>query len=236
MSGSSAIARIRSVSLRPLVTTPVLVLVALSIALCAIFLQLGDEVHEGDTTSTDQSILRRIDAETATVPVAVANTTSLPGAEIVVGGVGVALALTFLLRRQLLDALFITGAVGGYAALTFIVKDVVQRERPIAFFRIPESGYSFPSGHTLGTTCLAVAVGYFIWHSRWNVRTKVAGTVALTILVTVVGGSRLVLGVHYPADVLGGLLLGGAWMSILIAARTVAERWQSAHNRTPSRS
>jgi membrane-associated phospholipid phosphatase len=165
MSGSSAIARVRNVSLRPLVTTPVLVLVTLSIALGAIFLQLGDEVHDGDTRSTDQSVLRRIDAGTAAVPVTVANTVSFPGAEIAVGGIGLALVFTFLLRRQMLDALFIAGTVGGYAVLTFIAKDVVQRERPIAFFRIPESGYSFPSGHTLGATCLAMAVGYFVWRS-----------------------------------------------------------------------
>src|SRR5947209_3450048 len=204
MSGSSAIARVRNVSLRPLVTTPVLVLIALSIALGANFLQLGDEVHDGDTTSTDQSVLRRIDAETAAVPVTVANTVSLPGAEIAVGGIGVALMLTSLLRRQMLDALFVAGTVGGYAALTFIAKDVVQRERPIAFFRIPESGYSFPSGHTLGATCLAMAVGYFVWRSRWSTAKKMAGTVALAVLVVLIGASRLVLGVHYPADVLGG--------------------------------
>jgi membrane-associated phospholipid phosphatase len=63
-----------------------------------------------------------------------------------------------------------------------------------------------------------------------------AGTVALAVLVTLIGASRLVLGVHYPADVLGGLLLGGAWMSILIAARTVAEQLRNAQNLAPSHS
>lgn len=221
--------------LRALITAPLLVLLAVSLFLGALGLHLGDEVHEGDTRTADQSALRTIDHDTAAIPVTVANSASLPGAEIVVGGIGLVATAALLLHRRVLDALFVAGAIGGYAMLTFAVKHLVQRERPVAFFRVPESGYSFPSGHTLGATCLAVAAGYFLWRSRWPIATKAALTVMLVAVVTLVASSRLVLGVHYPTDVLGGMLLGGAWMTALVAARYVIERWRLTRPLVPAR-
>jgi undecaprenyl-diphosphatase len=217
-------------ALRSLVTAPLVALIATSLLLGGLFFHLGDEVREGDTLAADRSALHAIDTDTASVPVTVANDASLPGAEIVVGAAGLALAAAFFLRRRVVDALFVAASVGGYAALTFVVKQLVHRERPVAFFRVPESGYSFPSGHTLGATCLAAVLGYLLWRSRWHTGAKIALTVVLAAVVALVGASRLMLGVHYPTDVLGGMLLGGAWMAALIAARYAVERarWRTA--------
>jgi membrane-associated phospholipid phosphatase len=226
----SSLSRLGVGTPRTLLTAPLAVLIATSLFLGALFLHLGDEVREGETLAADRSALHTIDANTASVPVAVANDASLPGAEVVVGAVGLALTAAFLLRRRVVDALFIAASIGGYAALTLVVKHVVQRQRPVAFFRVPESGYSFPSGHTFGATCLAAAVGYLLWRSRWHIGAKAALTAMLVAMVALVGASRLVLGVHYPTDVLGGLLLGGAWMAALVAARYAVERarWRTA--------
>jgi undecaprenyl-diphosphatase len=224
---SSTVSRVGG-PFRALLTAPVLSLLATSLVLGVLFLHLGDEVHEGDTLAADRIALQTIDRQTASVPVAVANDVSLPGAEMTVGGIGLILAVVLLLRRRVLDALFVTASIGGYAALTVLVKHLVQRQRPVSFFRVPESGYSFPSGHTLGATCIAVAAGYFLWRSGWGSGAKVTLTLALVAAVALVAGSRLVLGVHYPTDVLGGVLLGGAWMAALVAARCAVERWRGA--------
>ncbi len=213
-------------TLRTIFTAPLLALLGLSLLLGALFVHLGDEVRERDTLATDQSILRTIDRATASVPVGVANAASFPGAEVVVGTVGLLLCGATFLRRRWLDALFVAAAIGGYVVLTYGVKLVVHRERPLAFFRVPESGYSFPSGHTLGATCLAVALGYFLWRGRHARGMKIFGTLALVVGVLIVGGSRLVLGVHYPTDVAGSMLLGAGWMAALVTARLAAERWQ----------
>lgn len=63
---------------------------------------------------------------------------------------------------------------------------------------------------------------------------KVAGTVALILGVLLVAMSRLMLGVHYPTDVLGSMLLGTAWMSALIALRLAVERWQATGVGSPA--
>ena len=216
---------------RVLLRRPVLALIGISLLLGICFLSLGSEVREHETLATDQSLLRTIDNHTTTIPVTIANDVSLPGAEPVVGGIGVLLIGLFLLRRRWSNALFIAATVGGYAVLTFLLKQIVQRERPVAFFRVPESGYSFPSGHTLGATCLAIAIGYFLWQSRQGIGVKVVGTVMLVLVTLLVGGSRLVLGVHYPTDVLGSIVLGSAWMSALLALRDSSEHWQGLRKR-----
>ena len=77
----------------------------------------------------------------------------------------------------------------------------------------------------MGATCLAFALGYILWRSTARPSLKTLGMVALVIGVVAIAFSRLILGVHYPTDVLASLLLGTAWMSGLIAVRYASERW-----------
>jgi membrane-associated phospholipid phosphatase len=209
---------------RALLTPVTLALVAVSLIFAVLFLSLGAEVHDAGTLPTDQRVLRTIDGHTASWPVALPNDVSLIGGEAETAVIGLAIAGLFLLRRRWLDALLFVGAVGGYGVLTLLVKHVMARERPIAFFRVPESGYGFPSGHTMGATCLAFALGFVLWRCAARPGLKALGTVALIVGVAAIALSRLILGVHYPTDVLGSLLLGTAWMSGLIAARYAVER------------
>ncbi len=212
--------------LRGALPTPVMfALVAVCLVFAALFAGLGAEVHDAGTLPTDQRVLHTIDDHTASWPVALPNDVSLLASEVVTGLVGLALAGWFFLRRRWLDAFLVAGAVGGYVVLTLLVKPLMARERPVAFFRVPESGYGFPSGHTLGATCLAFALGFLLWRSAARPALKALGTVALVVAVAAIALSRLILGVHYPTDVLGSLLLGTAWMSGLIALRFAVERW-----------
>lgn len=85
-------------------------------------------------------------------------------------------------------------------------KRAVARHRPFVTYRDipsvhePLDYYAFPSGHcmTLCAACLPVAIAH-----------PAAGT-ALALFVTSLGWSRVVLGHHYPSDVIAGSLLGGA--------------------------
>ena len=219
-------ARTVSLGLRQAVFTPLIgMLILVSLLFGAVSVYLSEEVHESATLPTDQRVLHAIDDRTASWPVAVGNDVSLLGTEMVLGVGGIALIGWFALRRRWLDGLLLLGALGGYVVLTLLVKHIVNRERPIAFFRIPESGPSFPSGHTLGVTCLVFAFGFLLWRSAASRAVKAVGSVALLLAVPLVALSRLMLGVHYPTDVLASVLLGTAWMCALIALRCVIEQW-----------
>ncbi len=95
---------------------------------------------------------------------------------------------------------------------TFLLKEIIKKDRPgvrDSTFHpvVNESGYAFPSGHT--STAFAMATSFTLAHPRWYVALP-AFTYA-----TLVGYSRLYLGVHYPVDILAGAILGSgtAWLT-----------------------
>ncbi len=136
----------------------------------------------------------------------------------------VALAALWCVRsnaRKLAAFLIIT-CLGG-AAVDTIVKILVARPRPEFDDPIATAvGKSFPSGHSMSSTiCFGavVLVVLPILSARW--RPVLIGAAA--VLVVGIGVSRLALGVHYMSDVLGGYVLGAAW---LIGSVAVFEIWR----------
>ena len=119
----------------------------------------------------------------------------------------VAAAVLWFAKRAR-TALFIVIVLAGAALLEFLVKLAVDRDRPV--FADPvatATGKSFPSGHAL-TAVVAFGLLVLLVPRRFKIAAAVVGVVA----VLLVSYSRLALGVHYVSDVLGGWLLGAAWL------------------------
>jgi len=115
-------------------------------------------------------------------------------------------------------ALFVAITAAGSSVLNTVVKSEVHRLRPVLTHPVAqETGSSFPSGHAQ-----AAVVGYAvlllvflpILHGVWR---RVAVVLAL-LMVLAIGFSRVALGVHYVSDVLGGYVLGTAWVAAMAAA------------------
>ncbi len=92
--------------------------------------------------------------------------------------------------------------------LQLVLKEVVRRARPVVSDPVSHApGYSFPSGHAANAAAIATAVVLLVWPvvSR-RTRVVVITVAALAVLVTM--ADRVFLGVHFPSDVVGGLLFG----------------------------
>lgn len=110
--------------------------------------------------------------------------------------------------------------------ISSVIKILVDRPRPIFDEPIAEAfGKSFPSGHamtaTVGYGTLLVAFLPFI-PQGWR-RRAIVGYVAMVVLVSL---SRLGLGVHFLSDVLGGIVLGAAWLCVSVATFRIWRREQ----------
>ena len=143
--------------------------------------------------------------------------------------IGVFLAIVaFLLWRagRWIDAagLILAGAGGGI--LNQLLKGSFQRVRPELFPRIVEaSGYSFPSGHAMGSIVCYGMLAFVGWRV---VRTRFERfwlVLDAALLVFAIGLSRVYFGVHFPTDIIGGYIAGAIWLVISIIAVRVAE-WQ----------
>ena len=209
---------------RPMTARALLVLYALSLCLVIGFAYLGREVREPDTTRADQHLLSRVLEWTRAWPLDLPKTVSLFGTVPLIILATAAVGAPLLWNGRWLDtALLIVAAVGA-VVLSRVTKHLVGRARPTAFFRTSATGYSFPSGHALNATCFALALGFILWRLPWRRGAKIAGSLGLAAYVVSVGASRVVLGVHYLTDVLGGFLLGIAWLLLLVTLFCVAER------------
>lgn len=98
------------------------------------------------------------------------------------------------------------------------LKYIIQRPRPTEFRIINESGYSFPSGHSMVSMAFYGFLIYLIYKNIENKYIKWAVCVLLTILILLIGISRIYLGVHYPSDVIGGFCLSMAYLILFIKA------------------
>jgi undecaprenyl-diphosphatase len=141
-------------------------------------------------------------------------------------------AATMLIRRQykLTAYLVVTGL--GALILDPAIKFLVGRLRPVVPMPIEHApGNSFPSGHTLDATVFyGVVLLVFLPIIPPRLRKLAIGLVIA--LLAAIGFSRVALGVHFPSDVVGGWLLGVAWLGITAHA---FGRWRAETGQPPRR-
>ena len=107
------------------------------------------------------------------------------------------------------------------------LKILIARPRPSGEWLTFATGFSFPSGHAMMCTVLFGFLIYLILvevkHPIW----RIGGSLLLTLLILLIGFSRIYLGVHYISDVLAGFLLGLICLGIFILILKALKRWET---------
>ena len=175
-----------------------------------LFAELADEVHGLEEIVFDDALLHWFNALAGPRLDSFFLVVTRIGYEYGVVPLAVLLPLVLLVRRHRREAVFAAVACGGSALLNMAAKHTFQRPRPALWESLaPESTFSFPSGHAMGSMTLAAVLVLLAWRTRWR-WPVLAAAVAF---VGLVGISRLYLGVHYPSDVLAGWAAGLAWVA-----------------------
>ena len=102
--------------------------------------------------------------------------------------------------------------------LNTIIKNIIQRPRPDHLRLIKQGGYSFPSGHSMIAVCVYGTLIYLVHKKVKNKKIKILLEVLLTLLILLIGISRIYVGVHYPSDVLTGYLISIIILIVNISA------------------
>jgi len=107
--------------------------------------------------------------------------------------------------------------------LNLLLKQVVHRPRPEGFRLIAETGYSFPSGHSMIAMAFYGLLAWMVWHYERDRFVKWFCMVGFALVIVAIGFSRVYLGVHYATDVIAGFCVSLAWLTFY--TRIVLPLW-----------
>ena len=111
---------------------------------------------------------------------------------------------------------FITFDLVGCTVINQTIKHIVRRPRSNVLRLVEESGYSFPSGHSMISVAFYGLVIYLVYKNVNNKYLKWTLITLLSLLILTIGFSRIYVGVHYFTDVVGGFFLALAYLIVYI--------------------
>jgi undecaprenyl-diphosphatase len=195
--------------------------VGLALFLVAGFVELSEEILDPEERSArllraDIGVLRLVSLIRRPWLNGVAMDLTALGSAILVGLFTIALGAILLGKGDRRGAAILAISSLVSALLTSVTKQLLERPRPEIVPRLVEvTGLSYPSGHSLSSAAVYLTAAFVLARHVGPVRQRVAGVAFTAALVVTIGASRVYLGVHYPSDVFGGILLGTAWALLM---------------------
>ena len=206
----------RNRHLLPLLPT----LIAIAFAL-SLFGSLSADVVEGEVFFFDRPLLLLLHAHATPWWDAVMIFFTRAGSAMVMVPFNLLVLIILVVRHRRRLVLFWFTAVGGAALLNLLAKHIFGRVRPDLWLSIlPESTFSFPSGHAMQSMAVAGALAVLAWptRGRW------LALATAIVFVALVGTSRIYLGVHFPSDILAGWTASLTWILVLRSVLSVGGR------------
>ncbi|MBM7646309.1 undecaprenyl-diphosphatase [Scopulibacillus daqui] len=136
--------------------------------------------------------------------------------------------ILFFLRQYFSSITFLVGFIGARYCRTAL-KYMLYRPRPNNIHLAPASDGSFPSGHMIYSVFFYGALLFFLIHiliKNGKQSKSWLGMAPALLLVILIGWSRVYLGVHYPTDIIGGIFIGAAWLSLVLSFYIFVKTYQ----------
>ena len=126
-----------------------------------------------------------------------------------------ALAFIFILKNKR-DSKCIAINLVLVFLLNRVLKLIIARPRPEILRLVEEDGYSFPSGHSMVSMGFYGFLIYLVFKNIQNKKIRYPLIIFLSILILLIGISRIYLGVHYFTDVIGGFVIAIIYLAVFI--------------------
>ena len=138
----------------------------------------------------------------------------------VIGVAIVAVIVLYAVTRHWHKPLYVVVTLAGEVIIFLLVTLLVHRHRPFDGQPGPTQELdpapptsSFPSGHTAASVAMYGGLAVVLWRANWQRALKVVVVTLLALLPLAVAFARVYRGMHFPTDVLGGMLLGALWLT-----------------------
>lgn len=166
----------------------------------------------------DQAIISWFTDNTSATIMTIMQTVSKIGSSEIILILTFVIGIYFLVKKMWRHSIFVVFLMFGGIVFNFILKVLFQRERPGEMSVIEAFGYSleipsysFPSGHTMRSMMLFAFLIYMCVLLFKNSRIKLLCVVLLSIMIACVAVSRIVVGAHFPSDVIAAGTVSIAW-------------------------
>jgi undecaprenyl-diphosphatase len=220
--------------------TAVLIRLLVVVGSIWIFVETADEVIEGESKRFDEWLLRALRGADGTSPlgpswvVRVARDLTALGGAAVITLVTLGAAGFLALRRKWGALWLVVASVAGGAVVSTLLKNAFDRARPDVVNHLTEvSSLSFPSGHSMLAAATYFTLAALLARTTADRRIKAYFLSSATLLVLIIGATRLYLGVHFPTDVLAGWCAGIAWALLCSLVARWLERTGVVEQETP---
>ncbi len=194
------------------------------------FSEIAETVRAGSTQPVDESIMRWIaQHQNPNVQSVMLEITAL-GTGTVVTMIVLVAGLFLWLNRHKHSAILLVAATLGGLVLDNLLKIGFNRPRPQVFkWGTYAMSSSFPSGHAMSSVIVYGTVAYLAARLQRNARSRVLTMLLALVIILLICASRLYLGVHYPSDIVAGLIIGTAWAGFCMAVLEAAQLY-AKHN------
>ena len=194
------------------------------------FAELAKLVSGGHTQAFDDAVLRWMQRhQTPWVQGLMLEVTMLGTWIVVLSIVSIAGLFLWLTDHRYSAVLLLVATAGGIG-LNNILKVGFSRPRPHIFeWGTTAATWSFPSGHAMSATVVYVTVAYLAARLQKRHVARLATLAVAAVMVAMICFSRLYLGVHYPSDVLAGVIIGLSWAAFCMATLEAVQRFAKRH-------
>ncbi|MBW4417826.1 MAG: phosphatase PAP2 family protein [Myxacorys californica WJT36-NPBG1] len=207
----------------PLLTTVRLAGLVLAAIALWVFAEIAEEVLEKETYAFDVNVLFAVQRlqEPWLNPIMLGITTV--GDPAVLVSLCLFVSLWLLIRRQRSEAITIAIAAVGALGLNMLLKSLFERDRPQLWTRtVDVRYYSFPSGHAMLSMVIWGLFGYLLASRFPKWRNQIV--IATSVLILLIGFSRLYFGVHWLTDIVAGYAAGFVWLVACLLSMEIRKR------------
>ena len=204
----------------------------LTVSICVLFIAaatffaLADEVGEQDwLVQFDHAFSTSLHEHSTLPTVGIFQINSSLGDASTLTAIGLFVIAGLVVTRHWQFVFVWVIALLGVGSLNESLKNIFQRLRPqLPDPWIVETGWSFPSGHAMGSLVVYGMLAYFLTLVVPNRTLRYCIIVLTTTLVVTIGFSRIYLGVHYFSDVVAGYCAATFWLVLVTTGNEVARR------------